>query len=87
MNLIEFIDKKWNIWFLSLKIIPNSWKTEIIWPMWNWVLKIKAKWIPENWKVNFEIIDFISKDLKISKKNIKIISWETSRNKLIKIDF
>lgn len=87
MNLIEYIDKKENIWFLNIKVIPNSSKTEIVWLMENWVLKVKSKWVPENWNVNNEIISFISKELKINKKFIQIISWKTSRNKLIRIDF
>lgn len=87
MNLNEFIDKKENIWYLKIRVIPNSDKTEIVWLMEDWVLKIKSRWIPENGKVNIEIINFISKSLKINKKFIQIISWETSRNKLIKIDF
>ncbi len=87
MNLIEFIDKKENIWYLKIKVIPNSDKTEIVWLMDDWVLKIKSRWVPENGKVNLEIIDFISKNIKINKKFIQIISWETSRNKLIKIAF
>lgn len=87
MNLMDFINISENKWFLKIKITPNSDKTEILWLMDDWTLKIKSRWIPENWKVNLEIIKFISKDLKINKKNIKIVSWETSRIKLIKIDF
>ena len=87
MNLIEFIDKKENFWYLKIKVIPNSDKTEVVWLMEDWVLKIKSRWIPENGKVNIEIIDFISKSLWINKKFIQIISWQTSRNKLIKIAF
>ncbi len=87
MNLIDFININNNKSFLKIKVIPNSDKTEILWLMDDWTLKIKSRWIPENWKVNLEVIKFISKDLKINKKNIKIISWETSKIKLIKIDF
>ncbi|MDD3794226.1 MAG: DUF167 domain-containing protein [Candidatus Gracilibacteria bacterium] len=87
MNLNEFIDKKENIGYLKIRVIPNSDKTEIVGLMEDGVLKIKSRGIPENGKVNIEIINFISKSLKINKKFIQIISGETSRNKLIKIDF
>ena len=87
MNLIDFVNINENKWFLKIKVIPNSPKTEFVWLMDDWTLKMKSKWIPENWKVNLEIIKFLSKELKISKDNIKIISWWTSRIKLIKIDF
>jgi uncharacterized protein YggU (UPF0235/DUF167 family) len=85
--LRDFLEIKEKTAFLSIKVIPNNPKTEIIWIMEDWTLKIKAKWIPENWKVNKEIIKFFSKELGISRDKIKIIKWWTSRNKLLRIDF
>jgi uncharacterized protein YggU (UPF0235/DUF167 family) len=73
--------------FLSIKVIPNSSKTEVVWVMENWTLKIKVKQIPENWKANEEIIKFLSKELKLEKNKIKIIKWWSSKSKLLKIDF
>lgn len=73
--------------FIEIKVVPNSAKTEYISIMDNNVLKIAAKWVPEKWKVNDEIIKYIAKELWVSKNNITIISWGTSRNKLVRIDF
>lgn len=87
MNLIDFIDIKEKKWFFKVKVIPNSAKTEIIWIMDDGTIKVKSRWIPEKWKVNIELINFISKELKINKKEVSITSGITSKNKLIKIDF
>lgn len=83
MDLEKYISEKW---ILSLKVTPNSSKTEIVWEMEDWTLKLKARWVPEKWKVNEEIIKFLSKTLEIDKSKIKIISGETSRQKLFKIE-
>ncbi|MDD2907084.1 MAG: DUF167 domain-containing protein [Candidatus Gracilibacteria bacterium] len=87
MNLIDFVNINENKGFLKIKVLPNSPKTEFVGLMDDGTLKMKSKGIPENGKVNLEIIKFLSKELKISKDNIKIISGGTSRIKLIKIDF
>ena len=48
MNLFDYLDKKETHSFLNIKVIPNSSKTEVVWVMDNWVLKIKSRWISEN---------------------------------------
>lgn len=83
MDLEKYISENW---VLKIKVIPNSPKTEFNWEMSDWTLKIKSKWVPEKWKVNIEIIKFLSSYLEIPKENIKIISGETSRQKLLKIE-
>lgn len=83
MDLEKYISENG---ILSLKVTPNSPKTEIVWEMKYWTLKLKARWVPEKWKVNEEIIKFLSKTLEIEKSKIKIISGETSRQKLFKIE-
>lgn len=82
MDLEKYISENW---ILKIKVVPNSDKTEVVWEMGDWTLKVKSRWIPEKWKVNEEIIKFFSKTLKIEKSKIKIISGETSRQKLLKI--
>lgn len=83
MDLEKYISENG---ILSLKVTPNSSKTEIVWEMEDWTLKLKARWVPEKWKVNEEILKFLSKTLEIEKSKIKIISGETSRQKLFKIE-
>ncbi len=86
MDLLDYIDKN-SINIVKIKVVPNSQNNLFLWEMDDGCLKFKIKWVPEKWKVNKEIINFLSKELKIAKNNITILSWETSRNKTIKIDF
>ena len=83
MNLEK---KETNTEILKIKVVPNSPKTEFSWEMEDLTLKLKVNWIPEKWKVNKEIINFLAKYFSVKTKDIKIISWKTSRNKLIKIE-
>jgi len=86
MDLKDYIKIDWEFWMLSLKVTANSNKTEFFWVLWNGTLKLRLKSIPEKWKANIELINFISKELWINKNLIKIISWLSSQNKLVKID-
>jgi len=72
---------------LNIKVIPNFSRNELFSIMDNWVYKIRLKAVPEKWKANIELIKFISKELKINKSQINILSWFTNKNKILKIDF
>ncbi len=76
--------ENWNI--LKIKVITNAQKTEIIWELEDWTIKLKVKAIPEKWKANSEIIEYFSKILNLNKSKIKIISGKTSKIKLLKIE-
>lgn len=67
---------------LTIKIIPNAGRNEIVgWE--NGSLKIRIAAQPEKGKANDALISFLSKDLKMSKQQITIISGHHSRNKKI----
>lgn len=76
--------ENWNI--LKIKVIINAQKTEIIWELEDWTIKLKVKAIPEKWKANSEIIEYFSKILNLNKSKIEIISGKTSKIKLLKIE-
>lgn len=76
--------ENWNI--LKVKVITNAQKTEIIWELEDWTIKLKVRAIPEKWKANSEIIEYFSKILNLNKSKIKIISGKTSKIKLLKIE-
>ena len=65
---------------IAIKVFPNSGKNEIIgWE--NDELKIRVAAPPEKGSANEELIAFLSKKLKISKSNIKLLSGATCRHK------
>lgn len=84
MDLRDFIKLTNGENIFEFKIVPNSKNTKFLWINWD-KLKLKISSPPENNKANNEIIDYLSKQLEINKKNISIISWEHSYIKTIKI--
>jgi len=84
MDLRDFIKLINGENIFEFKIVPNSKNTKFLWINWD-KLKLKISSPPENNKANNEIIDYLSKQLEINKKNISIISWEHSYIKTIKI--
>lgn len=85
MDLNEYVKFNDSKALFKIKVTPKSAKNEFFWVLDNWVLKFRIKWIPEKGRVNEELILFISKELKIKKHNIKIVSWKTDQNKTIQI--
>lgn len=83
---MDFKEKILKMDLLKIKVIPNSEKTDFFWEMEDWTFKLKSRWVPEKWKVNSEIIKFLSKFYWVEKSKIKIISWQKNRNKIIKIE-
>ncbi len=69
---------------LEVKITPNSSKNEILrWEGSRLVIKIRG--VPEKGKVNENLMEFLSKTLKVSKSQIKITAGQTSRLKKLSI--
>lgn len=64
----------------AVKITPKAHTNEILgWE--NKELKIRLRAIPEKGEANDKLIDFLAKELKISKSDVAIISGFTSRHK------
>lgn len=67
---------------LSVKVIPNASKSEIV-GLENTILKIRLAAIPDKGEANAELIRMLSKITKIPKSQISIIRGLTSRNKTV----
>lgn len=70
---------------LTIKVIPNAPKTEVVGQMDNGVIKIKICAPPEKGKANQELIQFLAAVYDVSKGDVKITSGTTSRLKKIRI--
>jgi uncharacterized protein (TIGR00251 family) len=68
---------------MSLKLIPNSKKTEII--IDENSIKIRVTAQPIENKANKALLDFLSKFLKIPKSKIQIVRGQTSKEKTLLI--
>ncbi len=75
--------------YITVKVIPKSNVTEFVDIIEDGegekVFKIRLKAVPEKNKANIELIRFLSKELKLAKENITIISGKTDRLKLLKL--
>jgi uncharacterized protein len=72
--------------YIRVKIIPKSAKNEIVETMEDETIKIRIKAVPEKGKANKELIKFLSKEYKLSKENITIVSGKTEQIKLLRIN-
>ena len=78
-KLLQFIVENKGI--LGIKVIPKSSENKIIFDEVTKNTKIKIREVPEDGKANSAVISVLSKELKISKSNIKIISGFTNSHK------
>ncbi len=69
---------------LKIKVEPRSSRSEIVGPYGDG-LKVKLTSPPVKGKANKELIDLLSKELKVPKKDIEIISGQSLKNKIVKI--
>jgi uncharacterized protein len=69
---------------IDARIIPKSSRNEIIISEGDPV-KIKVTSPPVDGKANKAVINLLAKQLKVSKKDIQIVSGEKSRNKKIRV--
>lgn len=85
MNFSDFFAEQKDLpLFVTIKIIPNAAKTEMLDLNTTedfWKMRVKA--IPEKGKANAEIEKFFRKNFGVT---TKIISGKTDRKKLIKIE-
>lgn len=70
---------------IKVKIIPNSSKNDII--IENGSIKVKVTAQPIENKANKALVEYLSKELKLAKSNIKIIKGLTSKEKVILLSF
>jgi uncharacterized protein (TIGR00251 family) len=69
---------------IKIKVEPRSSKSGIIGPYGD-ALKVKLTSPPVEGKANKELIALLSKELKVRKKDIEIVSGQSSKNKVVKI--
>lgn len=65
---------------IAIKVIPKANRNEII-GFENDELKIRLAAVPEKGEANDELIKFLSKQFKVAKSQIELISGKTSRHK------
>ena len=78
-------DRGDGVYWLSVYIQPGASKSEIVGPF-NGSLKIRIQSPPVDGKANEALIQFLSKQLNISKRSLQIIKGEAQRNKVVQVE-
>ncbi|MBI4825459.1 MAG: YggU family protein [Nitrospirae bacterium] len=69
---------------LKIKVEPRSSRSSII-GIYGDALKVKLTSAPVDGKANKELIELLAKELGVKKKDVEIMSGETSKNKVVKL--
>ena len=69
---------------IKIKVEPRSSKTGIVGPYGD-ALKVKLTSPPVEGKANKELIEVLARELKVKKKDIEIVSGQSSKNKVVRI--
>ena len=80
----KFFTVKENKIFVSVSVIPNSSKTQII-GLYNNTLKIKLKAKPVDNAANQELVRFLAEKLNVPRSNVQIIKGQNNRKKLVSV--
>ena len=70
---------------INIKVEPRSSRSGIVGPYGD-ALKVKLTSPPVEGKANKELIEVLAKGFSISKKNIEIISGQSSKNKVVRLN-
>lgn len=70
---------------LRVKVIPKSSKSEVIGYLPDGTLKVKIAAAPERGKANAELCALLAKQFGVPRKNVTIVSGETSQHKHVRI--
>ena len=79
-----WLKEKNNSVLINVYVVPKSSRSEVT-GVYNDSLKIRLNAMPHDNKANKELINFLSKSLKIPKSNIEIISGHKQKNKVVSL--
>lgn len=70
---------------IRIRAVPNAKKTEIT-EMFGDAVKVRIQAVPEDGRANKELIMYFAKILDLPKKNVSLVSGESSRDKVLEIE-
>lgn len=83
-GFVSYLKDKGEYLEIAIKVIPNAKKTEAV-GVENDALKIRLSALPIEGRANEELVAFFSKNFKIAKSDVDIISGELRRNKRVRV--
>ncbi|HEV7699277.1 MAG TPA: DUF167 domain-containing protein [Pyrinomonadaceae bacterium] len=70
---------------ITVRVVPRASKSEVV-GLTNGILKIRLTSPPVDGAANTELIRLLAKTFSVAKRDVTIVSGQTSRNKRIAID-
>lgn len=70
---------------LRVRAVPNARKTQVAGTLGD-AVKIKVQAVPEGGRANAELAAFLAESLVLPKRNVAVVSGETSRDKILRIE-
>lgn len=74
-----------SFFLLRVRAVPNAKKTQFAGTLGD-AVKIKVQAVPEGGRANAELAAFLAETLALPKRNVAVVSGETSRDKILRID-
>lgn len=74
-----------DFFLLRVRAVPNAKKTQFA-GMLGDAVKIKVQAVPEGGRANAELAAFLAGTLDLAKRSVSVVSGETSRDKLLRIE-
>lgn len=71
---------------LSLKVIPKASKNEVVGLLEDGSLKVKVTAAPEKGKANAAVCELLADVFDVPKRNVTVVSGDTSRTKTVAIE-
>ncbi len=72
---------------IKVKVVPKSSRSEVVGQMADGTLKVKVAAAPERGKANAELCALLARHFGVPRKNVIILSGETSPTKRLRILF
>ncbi len=72
--------------FLSIRVVPNASRNEVVGWMEDGLLKVKVQAPPEGGRANREVCSLIASQLGLGKSAVKVEKGEKSRQKTLRIE-
>ena len=76
--------KKQNVLTLKIKVEPRSSRSEVVGPYGD-ALKVKLNSPPVEGKANKELVEVLAREFGISRRDVEIISGQSSKNKTVRL--
>lgn len=70
---------------VRVRAVPNAKRTQFAGLLGD-AVKIKVQAVPEGGRANAELVAFLAETLSLSKRNISVVSGETSRDKILRVE-